>query len=69
MKGFAENGWKNVKGTIVTPGSRSAIEAGCKCPITDNCHGLGRPIGDGNVTFVVEAACPVHKDWPEAKVK
>jgi hypothetical protein len=47
------------------PGSDLAQRLGCRCPVLDNGHGVGR--GDGN--FVVNMDCPVHSqlkdlsDW------
>lgn len=39
-----------------TPGSNSALDNGCLCPVLDNGHGQGR--GDG--TFWINAECPLH---------
>ena len=50
------------------PGSDAAIEAGCTCAISDNCHGAGFPIG-GQPCFYVSADCPLHAsddDVPDA---
>lgn len=42
-----------------TPGSDSAVKAGCTCPIMDNAHGKGIPIG--KVTrFWIGQGCPIH---------
>lgn len=46
-----------------TPGSDKAIELGCKCPVIDNHHGMGR--GDG--TFWISELCPLHNPVEEVK--
>lgn len=45
---------------LPNPGSWEAIDAGCACPVYDNCHGKGRPTGEGLVYFVYVEHCPVH---------
>lgn len=40
-----------------SPGSREAKEAGCTCPVLDNCHGKGYL---GGPDFVVVEDCPLH---------
>lgn len=48
------------------PGSESAREAGCTCPVLDNCHGAGY-FGKHGV-FVMSENCPLHgKIVKEAK--
>lgn len=45
----------------MNPGSKEAIEAGCKCPRMDNNNGQG--IGKdehGNTIFVISGSCPIH---------
>jgi len=41
-----------------TPGSPAAIEAGCTCPVLDNCGGQGI-MGVGDL-FWMRSDCPVH---------
>lgn len=44
-----------------SPGSDSAIKAGCTCPIMDNCRGKGaykKP--DGTPVFWYNKECPIH---------
>lgn len=43
-----------------SPGSRQAIEKGCRCPIMDNSRGAGRPGDDDEVLFVMNMDCPLH---------
>jgi hypothetical protein len=43
------------------PGSREALDQGCKCPVYDNSHGQG--IGkdeSGEEMFWINADCPLH---------
>ena len=43
------------------PGTNEALDAGCTCPVLDNRHGLGIPMGDkGEVVFWYTANCPIH---------
>lgn len=43
------------------PGSKEAIDQGCKCPVLDNHHGRGVLIGqDPNPQFWYTEDCPVH---------
>lgn len=43
------------------PGSRDAIDAGCSCPIVNNCYGKGAYFkGDGNPVFWYNEKCPIH---------
>ena len=42
------------------PGSKEAIEAGCTCPVLDNCHGEGLPYPEG-VCYWYTEGCPVHE--------
>lgn len=44
--------WKN-------PGSREALDAGCRCPVMDNNHGK-RPGMFGG--WYIALDCPVHGD-------
>ncbi len=46
------------------PGSPGAVEAGCICPVIDNHHGDGRPVGDG-LQWVMDERCPLHGDQTE----
>lgn len=41
----------------LNPGSDEAIEAGCTCPVLDNCHGKG---GDPFGYFWINLDCPIH---------
>lgn len=43
------------------PGSREAVEAGCTCPVLDNCDGAGYL---GGPDFVMSSGCPIH-GWEE----
>lgn len=44
------------------PGSPEAQKAGCLCPVLDNNHGKGCGYldADGNPTFWIDMACPIH---------
>jgi hypothetical protein len=45
---------------IPDPGSKQAVEKGCKCPVIDNCHGKGR-MGDGERNgWWINADCELH---------
>ncbi len=47
---------------VPKPGSQAAINLGCTCPVIDNHHGEGVPMGGGNgVSFWMNAGCPVHE--------
>lgn len=47
--------------TKPNPGSDEAIKRGCKCPVIDNHHGEGVPIGkDGAPLFWISEKCPLH---------
>ena len=41
------------------PGSKSAIDAGCVCPVMDNSHGKGYYGQEG--VYVYSGACEYHK--------
>ena len=48
--------------SVPNPGSREAVEQGCKCPVYDNWRGdpeLGRIRG-----FIVVEGCPLHHKRP-----
>lgn len=46
---------------VPNPGSKEAIEQGCKCPVLDNCHGKGFPYGGSDEPcFYISGNCPVH---------
>lgn len=47
-----------------TPGSDAAVAAGCRCPVMDNHHGKGNPLGQ----FWVNAECPLHGAHPVEKL-
>lgn len=46
------------------PGSREALDAGCRCPVLDNAHGRGYLGGvkdeQGDTVFVMVVDCPIH---------
>jgi len=44
---------------VLNPGSDEAIEAGCRCPVLDNCHGKGSSWG--NNMFWFSSDCPLHR--------
>lgn len=45
---------------VPKPGTKEARERGCKCPVIDNYHGLGRG-GDGaKWGWIVNDGCPLH---------
>lgn len=41
------------------PGSREALELGCRCAVLDNARGRGMLI-DGRVHYWITASCPLH---------
>ena len=49
---------------VPNPGSDTAIDQGCTCPVLDNGHGLGLlgGIADaaGSPLFVMDVGCPLH---------
>ncbi len=47
------------KQTIPNPGSKEAIDQGCKCPVIDNHYGKGIPTGDEN-QFWISEECQLH---------
>lgn len=51
------------KKKIPSPGSREAVDAGCTCPVSDNCHGAGNDMASamaGKPTFWISGDCPLH---------
>lgn len=45
----------------MNPGSKEAIDAGCKCPVLDNERGRGAYLGeDGKPVFWISELCPLH---------
>lgn len=44
--------------TTPNPGSKEAIELGCKCPVLDNAHGKGYMCIEG--IFVYSGECQLH---------
>lgn len=52
---------ENPTAPTLNPGSDEARAAGCRCPVIDNNHGagMGRD-ADGERTFVMSFACPLH---------
>lgn len=50
--------------TVPNPGSREALDQGCKCPVMDNWRGdpeLGRIRG-----FITVVGCPLHHPTGDA---
>lgn len=46
---------------IPAPGSDEALDAGCTCPVLDNCHGRGFTWGEGREPkFWISGDCPLH---------
>ena len=46
---------------LPNPGSKEAIEQGCKCPVIDNNRGAGIPDADGKVNFFwYSSDCELH---------
>ena len=46
---------------IPNPGSPSAVDRGCTCPVYDNAHGAGRGKDEhGRVVYVMDWDCPLH---------
>jgi hypothetical protein len=52
---------------VPNPGSKDAVEQGCRCPVLDNYHGAGVPWprDDGldpveHPSFWMTAGCPLH---------
>lgn len=67
MSGDRENLIEAAKGLgvsdpdTITPGSPTAIDLGCKCPVIDNRHGLGfYGAPDESGVFVISALCKIH---------
>ena len=43
------------------PGSKEAVNAGCTCPVIDNCYGGGAYTQkDGTPVFWYDKSCPLH---------
>lgn len=46
------------------PGSPEAVEAGCTCPVLDNCNGAGVPTldkdGGRQTAHWIDWDCPLH---------
>lgn len=42
------------------PGSREAVDRGCKCPVLDNGHGRGYLADGERFGFVINEGCPLH---------
>lgn len=51
------------KSFIPNPGSKEAIDFGCKCPVLDNAHGKGYLGIEG--VFVFNESCPLHHPNPK----
>ncbi|MCP3686208.1 MAG: hypothetical protein GY861_26475 [bacterium] len=47
------------KPTTPNPGTQEAIDQGCTCPVMDNHHGAGIPMG-GETVFWHTKGCPIH---------
>jgi len=46
--------------TTPNPGSKEALEQGCKCPVIDNGHGIrGSYWGTG--VWIYNCDCPLHE--------
>jgi hypothetical protein len=50
------------------PGSQSALDAGCACPVTDNANGKGAMGGGqldrlGRTIYIWNTGCVVHREW------
>lgn len=41
------------------PGSKEAVDAGCRCAVIDNHYGKGEPSKDGP-QFWINGDCPMH---------
>jgi hypothetical protein len=44
------------------PGSREAMDMGCRCPVWDNCsgEGVGKDPDTGEKVFWISSDCPLH---------
>lgn len=42
------------------PGSPQAIALGCTCPVIDNYHGAGVPVGEDQRIWWYSEDCPLH---------
>jgi hypothetical protein len=55
------------------PGSDDAVKLGCRCPIIDNCHGLGRPapseFDSGRRIWMTSRACRLHTPADELELE
>ena len=48
-------------GAVPPPGSSSAVDRGCTCPVYDNAHGAGMGRDEhGRVVYVMSLDCPLH---------
>jgi len=46
---------------LPNPGSKEAVEMGCKCPVLDNNMGMGMYFnGKGEPEFWINGYCPLH---------
>jgi len=49
---------------LLPPGSKQAVEEGCRCPVLDNNHGRGIPVtgadGKRSTMFWRNDECPIH---------
>lgn len=42
------------------PGSPTAVDQGCRCPVLTNGHGAGIPQPDGTRHYWQSIGCPLH---------
>ena len=53
------------------PGSHAATQAGCTCPVMDNCYGkfppfpAGTEMGGKDGSWWIDAECPIHGNHGE----
>ena len=60
---MCEGGFQAMSNEIPNPGSKEAIEQGCKCPVMDNNSGAGVPNGHGNPpSSWYSSDCVVHTE-------
>ena len=45
---------------VPPPGSKEAVELGCKCPVIDNHYGRGIGEINGRMMYVISGDCPLH---------
>lgn len=42
------------------PGSKEAVEMGCRCPVMDNGYGRGYHVNEDGPLFWITLTCPLH---------